>query len=136
MVGIMTKATDQILKLAKDLKNSGFDVLDMSTNELAKEHARHMVGGKAGPKNERLVHFEFPERPSALSDFLKVLGRQWNISLFHYRGAGSDVGRVLIGFNVPTTDTDKFNQFVKNVKYYSHDETNNPAYKTFLKSNE
>lgn len=132
LVGIMTAAHDNTQKLTKQLTDEGFTANDFSSNELAKSHARHMIGGKTGPQHERLVHFEFPERPGALSDFLKVLGQRWNISLFHYRGTGSDIGRVLIGFDVPTTETKRFNRFVKRVKYHSHEETDNLAYQTFL----
>ena len=106
-------------------------------NELAKVHARHLAGGRAEAKDERLFRFEFPESPGALRRFLMALDVKWNVSLFHYRNHGDDFGRVLVGVQVPRTEEDgkALDDFLKGLgqdgfKY--HDETNNDVYKDFL----
>lgn len=132
LVGITTHTQSDAKSLASRLTKSGFKTTDFTTNELAKEHIRHMVGGKLGPEDEILAHFNFPERPGALAQFLKTLGRKWNISLFHYRGMGSDNGRVLIGFDVPPKDSVRFQKFLKKTGFDYELETNNQAYRTFL----
>lgn len=132
LVGIHTQSPAQVPNLQTKLTRDGFTVEDLTHSELAKEHIRHMVGGKAGPNNEILVHFDFPERPGALSHFLDIMSNRWNISLFHYRGTGSDNGRVLIGFNVPSSDKRKFTAFLNKVGYYYQLHTNDSAYQTFL----
>jgi len=119
--------------LLLSLKNSGYKVVDMTDNEMAKLHVRYMVGGHAtGFANERLLRFEFPERPGALLKFLKSIGSQWNISLFHYRNHGSDYGRVLAGVQVPTEQLEDLRLHLHELKYPYTDETDNPAYKLFL----
>jgi threonine dehydratase len=116
------------------LTKQGYKVLDLSNNELAKVHLRFMVGGHAqGIKDEVLYRFSFPERPGALLHFLSSMGGIWNISLFHYRNHGSDFGRVLTGIQVPENERDKFCQFLKDLGYEHWDETNNPAYQSFLR---
>jgi threonine dehydratase len=119
--------------LIHDLKNDGYDVLDMTDNEMAKVHIRYMVGGhSSGVKNERLFRFQFPERPGALLRFLNRIGERWNISLFHYRNHGAAYGRILTGIQVPAEDNDDFQQFLDELGYESWEETDNPAYKIFL----
>jgi threonine dehydratase len=117
------------------LQAQGYPVLDLSGNELAKLHIRHLVGGQVpGLKTELLYRFEFPERPRALHDFLQAIGELWNISLFHYRNHGSDYGRVLAGVQVPESDRAEFAEHLAKLGYSYWDETANPAYRLFLKA--
>jgi threonine dehydratase len=112
---------------------SGYRVLDMSDDEMAKLHVRYMIGGHAhGLEHERLFRFEFPERPGALLRFLEAVGVRWNISLFHYRNHGSDYGRVLAGVQVPPADAEEFAQHLGELGYSYTEETGNPAYRMFL----
>ncbi len=112
---------------------SGYRVLDMSDDEMAKLHVRYMIGGHAhGLAHERLFRFEFPERPGALLRFLEAVGARWNISLFHYRNHGSDYGRVLAGVQVAPADADEFAQHLRELGYPYTEETANPAYRMFL----
>ena len=115
------------------IESKGYPVVDLSDNEMAKLHVRHMVGGRA-PKvaNERLFRFEFPERPGALLDFLLAIGTDWNISLFHYRNHGSDYGRILAGIDVAPEDADKLESHLKDLGYAHWEESENPAYTMFL----
>ena len=109
-------------------------MIDLSDNEMAKLHVRHMVGGRAEALgNERLFRFEFPERPGALLDFLKAIGNQWNITLFHYRNHGSDYGRVLAGIDVPESERDELESHLSELGYPHSEESDNPAYAMFLK---
>lgn len=115
------------------LESEGYPVLDMSDNEMAKLHVRYMVGGRAsGVADERLLRFEFPERPGALLRFLSRMGENWNISLFHYRNHGAAYGRVLAGIQVPEEDDAKFQDFLSQLGYTFWEETENPAYDLFL----
>jgi len=117
------------------LREKRFPVVDLSNDEMAKQHIRYMVGGRSpNLGNERLYRFEFPERPGALLRFLTHLKGQWNISLFHYRNHGSDYGRVLAGFQVPDEEMNEFRMFLDCLGYTYGDETDNPAYKLFLAS--
>ena len=119
--------------LLKSLRDLGYPITDLSDNEMAKLHVRYMVGGHPGNlANERLFRFEFPERPGALLKFLKAIGSQWNISLFHYRNHGSDYGRVLAGVQVPPSESVDFDLHVRELKYVYAEETDNPAYRLFL----
>ena len=115
------------------LVERGYPVVDLSDNEMAKLHIRHMVGGRAAACDERLFRFEFPERPGALLGFLTHLGGRWNISLFHYRNHGSAYGRVLMGIQVPAADDEAFERFLGDVGYRYREETGNPAYRVFLR---
>jgi len=116
------------------LRADGYAVLDMTDNEVAKLHLRHMVGGHASHvQNETLYRFEFPERPGALLNFLTRMGADWNISLFHYRNHGAAYGRVLVGMQVPATDAERFRRFLDEVGYPCWNETANPAYPLFLR---
>jgi threonine dehydratase len=120
-------------ELLADLQKLGYKVADLSDDEMAKLHIRHMVGGSAANlENERLFRFEFPERPGALLDFLQAVGTDWNISLFHYRNHGSDHGRVLAGIQVPDDESDELEAHLAELGYAHFEESDNPAYKMFL----
>ncbi|WKZ12281.1 MAG: threonine ammonia-lyase, biosynthetic [Gammaproteobacteria bacterium] len=122
-------------QIVAGLTGAGYPVIDMSDDEMAKLHVRHMVGGLAAALgNERLCRFEFPERPGALLDFLKAIGTRWNISLFHYRNHGSDYGRVLAGVQVPDAGLGEFHAHLAELGFPWWDETGNPAYRMFLSS--
>ncbi|MGI9271169.1 MAG: threonine ammonia-lyase, biosynthetic [Woeseiaceae bacterium] len=119
--------------LLADLRAAGYLVEDLSDNEMAKLHVRHMVGGpSSGIASERLFRFEFPERPGALIDFLKAVGTDWNISLFHYRNHGSDFGRILAGIDVPADETEELESHLAELGYAHWEESDNPAYRMFL----
>jgi threonine dehydratase len=112
---------------------AGFPATDLTDDEMAKLHVRYMVGGRAaGLSHERLFRFEFPERPGALARFLDAIGASWNISLFHYRNHGSDVGRVLAGIEVPPETGAEFERHLAALGYACAEETGNPAYRAFL----
>ncbi|MEJ2603616.1 MAG: threonine ammonia-lyase, biosynthetic [Gammaproteobacteria bacterium] len=120
-------------RLVAELREGGYPVEDLTDNEMAKLHIRHMVGGRAGGlPDERLLRFEFPERPGALARFLDAVGANWNISLFHYRNHGSDYGRILTGIQVPAADSAEFERHLQKLGYAHWDETGNPAYALFL----
>jgi threonine dehydratase len=120
-------------RLLGELEGLGYRCVDMSDNEMAKLHARHMVGGRAkGLDGERLLRFEFPERPGALQRFLSHMHPDWNLSLFHYRNHGAAVGRVLVGMQVPVGQDEAFARFLKELAYPCTEETDNPAYQLFL----
>lgn len=121
--------------LIERLRRNGYAVLDISENEMAKLHLRHMVGGcPQGLTDERLFRFQFPERPGALLEFLEKMQRDWNISLFHYRNHGSAYGRVLAGIQVPDEALAELSAFIKQVGYRHQSESDNPAYPLFLRS--
>jgi len=134
-VGIQVKDYNEEGKAFRDkLEGHGFPALDMTENELAKEHIRYMVGGRPPKlKDEVLYRFEFPERPGALLRFLTSLSHSWNISLFHYRNHGAAYGRVLMGLQVPKAERKKLEEYITKTGFIACDETNNPAYRTFLK---
>lgn len=133
-VGIqLTNGEEESMTLLKDISSAGFPVIDLSDNEMAKLHVRHMVGGRStNVSNERLFRFEFPERPGALLDFLQAIGTDWNISLFHYRNHGSDHGRVLAGIDVPESETGELESHLSKLGYSYWEESDNPAYTMFL----
>lgn len=133
-VGVqLTRGDEERVELLDKLQDAGFPAIDLTDNEMAKLHVRHMVGGRsAHVKNERLFRFEFPERPGALLDFLNAVGTDWNISLFHYRNHGSDYGRVLAGIDVPANDTDELEEHLAHLGYAHWEESGNPAYTMFL----
>ncbi|HEY7774440.1 MAG TPA: threonine ammonia-lyase, biosynthetic [Marinagarivorans sp.] len=120
--------------LLQQLAAAGYDVIDMTDNEMAKLHIRHMVGGHAPGtlKDEIVYRFEFPERPGALLKFLTLLANRWNISLFHYRNHGAAYGRVLIGLQVDQAQRDAVEASLKALNYPFWEETSNPAYQSFL----
>lgn len=124
---------DERLQLINKLRSLQYPVADLSNNEVAKLHVRHMVGGNsANIENERLFRFEFPERPGALLDFLNAIGNNWNISLFHYRNHGSDFGRILAGIQVPESESGELEEHLTELGYTYWEESNNPAYTMFL----
>jgi len=132
-VGVAIADPSEPAKLVAELKQQGLPTIDLTDNEVAKLHLRHLVGGHAPQaKNEKVFRFEFPETPGALMRFLDTMGHDWNISLFHYRNHGADFGRVLVGMQVPPEDAADFDVFLNNLGYPHWDETENPAYKLFL----
>ena len=132
-VGIEVEGRAQTSKIVRNLRRHGLTTLDLSDNEMAKAHVRHMVGGRAPfAKHELLYRFEFPERPGALMRFLRAMRSDWNISLFHYRNHGADYGRVLVGMQVPKDEMREFTAFLRKLGYPYADETRNPAYRLFL----
>nr|PZN03650.1 MAG: threonine ammonia-lyase, biosynthetic [Pseudomonadota bacterium] len=137
-IGVEVRDREETRKLIAQLKRQGYDPIDLSDNELAKLHVRHLVGGHA-PRGangdgvtELLYRFEFPERPGALMRFLSNMRADWNISLFHYRNHGADYGRVLVGMQVPVKERRAFKAFLDTLGYPYVDESDNPAYKLFL----
>ena len=133
-VGLTISQRDESAKLTRHFKRHGFDALDLTDDELAKEHLRHMVGGRTGlAEDERLYRFVFPERPGALMRFLSSMHPGWNISLFHYRNQGADHGRILVGIQVPRADKKAFRAFLEGLAYPWADETDNPVYRLFLR---
>lgn len=132
-VGVeLRRGAEEHAELIENLTRLGFPLVDLSDNEMAKLHVRHMVGGTARIENERLFRFEFPERPGALLDFLKAIGTDWNISLFHYRNHGSDYGRILAGIQVPDEESGELEAHLADLGYSYREESDNPAYAMFL----
>ncbi|MCW5600516.1 threonine ammonia-lyase, biosynthetic [Nitrosomonas sp.] len=132
-VGVSVHNREEADQLIKSLEESGLRTEDLSHNEMAKLHIRHMVGGRSRDvKHEIIYRFEFPDRPGALMNFLNNMSHLWNISLFHYRNHGADFGRVLVGMEVPPNEKADFKHFLDNLGYRYWDESNNPAYKLFL----
>ena len=133
-VGLATTNRTEPARLAKQFTRHGFDTLNLTDDELAKEHLRHMVGGRSAlAHDERLYRFVFPERPGALMRFLSRMHPDWNISLFHYRNQGADYGRILVGIQVPHADRQSFREFIATLAYPCEDETDNPVYRLFLR---
>ncbi|WP_409993832.1 threonine ammonia-lyase, biosynthetic [Roseateles koreensis] len=133
-VGIATQNREESQKLLKAFTKAGFAATDLTDNELAKQHVRHMVGGRSElAQDERLYRFIFPERPGALMRFLSSMHPDWNISLFHYRNQGADYGRILVGLQVPKSDNAALKQFLGTLNYPFEDESNNPVYRFFLR---
>ncbi|MGC2518461.1 MAG: threonine ammonia-lyase, biosynthetic [Burkholderiales bacterium] len=140
--GVEVHGRDERGKLVRMLRRNGLKTLDLSDDEMAKLHLRHMVGGHAprdlhrhmrGVGEELLYRFEFPERPGALMKFLSSMRGGWNISLFHYRNHGADYGRVLVGLQVPRQQMREFRGFLATLGYPYVEETRNPAYRAFLR---
>jgi threonine dehydratase len=133
-VGMRVSDQQDTMVVIQALEREGFPVLDLTDDEMAKLHLRHMVGGRAGgAEHEVLFRFEFPERAGALIQFLEALGGEFNISLFHYRNHGSDVGRVLAGFQVAPNRREAFLARLQNCGYPFEEESENPAYRMFLR---
>jgi threonine dehydratase len=132
-VGLQVANRHETAQLLAELKRRRIDAYDLSDNEMAKLHVRHLVGGHApAARNELVYRFEFPERPGALMQFLDSMSHGWNISLFHYRNHGADYGRVLAGIQVPPEEMAGFRAFLDRLGYDCVDETANPAYRMFL----
>jgi threonine dehydratase len=133
-VGVQLARPGEARALHRSFEAAGFPTLDLTDDELAKEHLRHLVGGRSPLANdEHLYRFEFPERPGALTRFLGSMSPSWNISLFHYRNQGADPGRVLVGLQVPPRDRAALRRFLADLGYRHWDETDNPAYQLFLR---
>ena len=134
-VGVTTHGKGESARIAANFSRHGFGALDLTHDELAKEHIRHMVGGHSQlALDERLLRFVFPERPGALLKFLSLMRPGWNITLFHYRNQGADYGRILVGLQVPASDRKAFKTFLDTLGYPSVEETDNPVYRLFLRS--
>ncbi|WP_295524258.1 threonine ammonia-lyase, biosynthetic [uncultured Pseudacidovorax sp.] len=134
-VGLTTQQRGESASIAELFRSHGFGALDLTHDELAKEHVRYMVGGRSGlASDERLLRFIFPERPGALLKFLSLMKPNWNISLFHYRNQGADYGRILVGLQVPAAEDGVFQAFLKELGYPFIEETANPAYRLFLQA--
>jgi threonine dehydratase len=132
-VGLSIHGEGESQRIARRFRRQGFSTLDLTDDELAKEHLRHMVGGRSElARDERLFRFVFPERPGALMSFLAALDPGWNISGFHYRNQGADYGRILVGIQVPAADDAAFRAFLTRLAYPCVEETGNPVYRLFL----
>ncbi len=132
-VGVRTGGREESAALARAFRAQGFGVLDLSDDELAKLHLRHMVGGRSPlAQDELLYRFDFPERPGALLRFLAQLHPDWNVSLFHYRNQGADHGQILVGLQVPPGERALFARFLATLGYPHRDESANPAYRLLL----
>ncbi|MEP7186981.1 MAG: threonine ammonia-lyase, biosynthetic [Rhodanobacter sp.] len=135
-VGVRIGSRDEREALASAFRAQNFEVLDLTDDELAKLHLRHMIGGTSElAGNERLYRFEFPERPGALTRFLGQMHPDWNISLFHYRNHGADYGRILVGIQVPVAERLLFQRFLTTIGYPHVDESDHPAYRLLLRKN-
>jgi threonine dehydratase len=133
-VGLAIQKREEAPRLQREFNKQGFATLDLSDDEFAKEHVRHMVGGRSDlAQHERLFRFQFPERPGALMRFLDAMHPGWNISLFHYRNQGADYGRILVGIQVPLGDEGSFADFLQSLAYPFTEETNNPVAALFLR---
>ncbi len=134
-VGLTTHGKGESTKIAANFTRHGFETLDLTHDDLAKEHIRHMVGGHSTlARDERLLRFVFPERPGSLMKFLSLMRPNWNISLFHYRNQGADYGRILVGLQVPKADSKAFKEFLETLGYPYVEETDNPVYRLFLQT--
>ncbi|GAA0903445.1 threonine ammonia-lyase, biosynthetic [Rothia nasimurium] len=133
-VGLQIEDRREAGELKAVFEGAGFPTVDLSGDELSREHIRHMVGGRSLAANdERLFRFEFPERPGALMAFLRSMAPEWNISLFHYRNQGADYSSTLVGIQVPATDGPALDRFLDGLGYPCREETANPAYRLFLR---
>lgn len=141
-VGVQISGSDDTARLVQTLEQEGFPCLDLSGDELAKLHLRHMVGGRlpasvvagGAERRELLYRFEFPERPGALMTFVNSLHSDWNISIFHYRNHGADVGRIVVGVQVADGERADWDRCLQGLGYRHWEETDNPAYRLFLGS--
>jgi threonine dehydratase len=133
LVGLQIKKRAEGATIARNFRRHGFSTVDLSGDELSKEHLRYMVGGRSTlARDERLFRFEFPERPGALMNFLSSMSPEWNITLFHYRNQGADSSSILVGLQVPSADRSRFRDFLAGLGYPYRDESSNPAYHLFL----
>jgi threonine dehydratase len=134
-LGLSTHGKGESGQITANFNQHQFQSIDLSHDELAKEHIRHMVGGHSAlSQDERLLRFEFPERPGALLKFLSLMRPGWNISLFHYRNQGADYGRILVGLQVPAKEDKAFAKFLDTLGYPYAEETDNPVYRLFLRA--
>jgi threonine dehydratase len=133
-VGLSIQRRDEADRIERQFIKQGFPTVNLTDDELAKEHVRHMVGGRSElARQERLFRFQFPEKPGALMRFLAAMHPGWNISLFHYRNQGADYGRILVGIQVPAGDEQAFDDFLRSLAYPCSEETLNPVVGLFLK---
>ena len=130
----IAEGTESREEVIDKLVRKGYEVVDLTDNEVAKLHIRHMVGGDRprAVQNEKVSRFEFPERPGALLNFLTHLGQRWNISMFHYRNHGAAYGRVLVGMQVEDDESSAVAEVLESVHYRYWEETDNPAYRLYL----
>ena len=134
-LGLTAHGKGESARIAANFEQQGFAALDLTHDDLAQEHIRHMVGGRSPlAQDERLLRFTFPERPGALLKFLSLMRPNWNISLFHYRNQGADYGRILVALQVPPGDAEAFDDFLATLGYPHVEETQNPLYRLFLKA--
>jgi len=132
-VGVQIQDRVDAAQIGASFEAQGFKTIDLTDDELAKMHLRHMVGGRSPlANNELLYRFEFPERPGALIRFLSCMSPNWNISLFHYRNNGADYGRIAVGMQVPPDEMNAWQKFLNSLGYRYWDESTNPSYKLFL----
>jgi threonine dehydratase len=132
-LGMQIRSREDAKQISEIFRQNNFEAIDLTDNELAKLHLRHMVGGHSPlAENELLYQFQFPERPGALMNFLNHMNPDWNISLFHYRNHGADYGRILLGIQVPSNELSQWQDFLDNLVYPYANESDNPAYKLFL----
>ncbi|WP_160152336.1 threonine ammonia-lyase, biosynthetic [Microbulbifer sp. ALW1] len=132
-VGMQVTTDADRQQLVAQLQEGGYRVTDLTDNEMAKLHIRHLVGGRApGIEDEVVYRFEFPERPGALRKFLEQLAGRWNITLFHYRNHGAAYGRVLVGLEVAEAERPALRALLDQLHYPFWEETENPAYQFFL----
>ena len=132
-VGVRTANESEKAEIIADLTKNGFDVEDMSNDDIAKTHVRYLMGGRVSNHHERLYSFEFPEQKGALLKFLNILGKHWNISLFHYRAHGADYGNILAAFQLGEKDNAEFEQALAELGYVYEDVTESKAYRYFLR---
>jgi threonine dehydratase len=130
---VLSGGIEEREELLQTLRSAGYEVLDMTHNDIAKLHLRHMIGGHAQLPEERLYRFVFPERPGALADFLTAMGENWNITLFHYRNHGAAYGRVLVGMILPESDEQQLANFIEKLGFQGQEESHNEAYDLFLR---
>jgi threonine dehydratase len=132
----LSRGIEEKNRIVDELRSEGYQVVDLTDDEMAKLHIRYMVGGHSpDTRNERILRFQFPERPGALLKFLDGMVAGWNITLFHYRNHGTDHGRVLAGIQVPKEDDARFDNFLSDLGYEYSEETMNPSYRIFLGRN-
>jgi len=132
-LSFQARGAEDVHKVQHAMRQGGIDVEDLTRNELAKAHGRYLAGGRAQFEHEQLYRFEFPERPGALTNFLDSLNAGWNVSLFHYRNHGADIGRVLVGLQVPPEQQPQLEDFLTKLGYTYHPENQNPVYENFLR---
>ena len=133
-VGLTIARRDEAQRIARAFVRQGFATVDLTDDDIAKEHVRHMVGGHSElARDERLFRFTFPERPGALLRFLSSMNPGWNISLFHYRNQGADYGRILVGIQVPKEDAQAFDDFLRTLAYPCTEATDSAVYRLFLR---
>ena len=128
-----TNRDTELKQVIHDLHKIGFEAIDISDNEMAKSHGRYLVGGAANIPNERIISFNFPERPGALTKFLNGMNHTWNLTLFHYRNHGDDTGKVLVGISVPPKENMTFQKFLDDLGYEYQDVSDNVVFQKFLR---